>query len=277
MDPMIARLASGDEAYCRARLKMVPHVVKGSWSIKKMVGSKPAIIGKVLRACHVEKRIQQRRNDSGSGGGSRFLEVQLDASSNRAARYLINAASNKGVVMDMGLVLQAETEAELPEQILGGLRVHRLSDISAAGFESFNDAAVSSVSASMDDGDGRSNNSAERSGLGSTSDGSNCYSDELIDGDAVAVSSTGATASIVEAEASEDFEQGCEEGDPSEPHHCAIDHDLRQIARHCSSCEGGSEPLGVKYPRAHFAASPHRKSTWQKRLERESSEDMESI
>ncbi len=136
LDPMIARLASGDEAYCRARLKMVPHVVKGSWSIKKMVGSKPAIIGKVLRACHVEKRIQQRRNDSGSGGGSRFLEVQLDASSNRAARYLINAASNKGVVMDMGLVLQAETAEELPERILGGLRVHRLSDISGAAMAS---------------------------------------------------------------------------------------------------------------------------------------------
>jgi hypothetical protein len=53
----------------------------------------------------------------------------------RAARYLISAASNKGVVMDMGVVIQAETPAELPEQILGALRVHRLNGLSSS--ESF--------------------------------------------------------------------------------------------------------------------------------------------
>ena len=64
-DPMVARLCSGDEAYCRSRLKLVPNVVKGSLAIKKMVGTKPAIIGKVLKACH---------------RGQSWLEVQLDAS-----------------------------------------------------------------------------------------------------------------------------------------------------------------------------------------------------
>jgi len=158
----------------------VPHVVKGSWSIKKMVGNKPAIIGKVLKACHSKADGPQ---------GANWLEIQLDSATNRAARYLIGAASNKGVVMDMGVVLQvfellfhhyhaisivfymlqilirlksskfnsqailvsfcayfqynhficlpltcvqADTSAELPERILGGLRVHRLAGLSSS-------------------------------------------------------------------------------------------------------------------------------------------------
>jgi hypothetical protein len=154
--------------------------VKGSWSIKKMVGNKPAIIGKVLKACHSKADGPQ---------GANWLEIQLDSATNRAARYLIGAASNKGVVMDMGVVLQvfellflhyhaisivfymlqilirlksskfnsqailvsfcayfqynhficlpltcvqADTSAELPERILGGLRVHRLAGLSSS-------------------------------------------------------------------------------------------------------------------------------------------------
>jgi hypothetical protein len=68
-----------------------------------MVGAKPAIIGKVLKACHASA--------AGPGGGN-WLEIQLDSATNRAARYLIGAASNKGVVMDMGVVLQVKRIVE---------------------------------------------------------------------------------------------------------------------------------------------------------------------
>ena len=134
-DPMLARLVSGDEAYCKARLKLVPHVVVGGWGVKKMVGNKPAIIGKVLRTVHC-----------GKGANGKWCEIQLDAGSNRAARYLIGAASNKGVVMDMGLVLQAESALELPERILGGLRVHRLAGLT-------NSDSFMERSGSVDDND----------------------------------------------------------------------------------------------------------------------------
>jgi hypothetical protein len=211
-----------------------------------MVGNKPAIVGKVLRACHVE-------NGSGGNGGSgqrgwrddsnssRYLEIQLDASSNRAARYLINAASNKSVVMDMGLVLQAETAAELPEKILGGLRVHRLSDLSAAGSESFNDAAH--LSAAVSGGVGHGNNGGERSvsGLGSTIDGGDCHSGEFTDADSAAASpiGAGAAAAAEGTGASDDSDHGFEEGDLPEPHRRAINKDSRRSAGHFSrDCEG---------------------------------------
>jgi len=144
MDKMISRICSGEERYCRDRLKLVPHIVKANWAIKKMVGNKPAIIGKVMKSC---------RSTMNSKTESKWLEVQLDSTMNRAARYLISSACNKGVVMDMGVVIQAETTAELPERILGCLRVHRLSGIMQS--ESFMDgrggsADDSEVETSMD-------------------------------------------------------------------------------------------------------------------------------
>ncbi len=80
-------------------------------------------------------------------GGARSYQVQLDAATNRAARYLIGAASNKSVVLDFGVIIQAESAVELPEQILGAVRVHRLSGLASS--ESFMEKAGSGA----DDGD----------------------------------------------------------------------------------------------------------------------------
>jgi hypothetical protein len=80
-------LCSGDERYARDRLKLVPHIVKANWAIKKMVGNKPAIIGKVMKC--------SKSTLNNSQGGAKWLEIQLDSSMNRAARYLISSACNK--------------------------------------------------------------------------------------------------------------------------------------------------------------------------------------
>ena len=96
-------------------------MVKGPWSVKKMLGNKPAIIGKVLSCTHVSDSV---------------CEIVLDASKSRSARYLISAACNKAVIMDLGILIQADNHEELPERLLGAVRIHRLQptrDISFAG------------------------------------------------------------------------------------------------------------------------------------------------
>ena len=56
-------------------------MVRGNWGIKKMVGTKPAIIGKVLKTLHAGG--QKPSRGGGSGGGGCWLEVVLDSASNR--------------------------------------------------------------------------------------------------------------------------------------------------------------------------------------------------
>lgn len=79
--------------------------------MKKMLGTKPAIIGKVLSCTNVSDSV---------------CEIVLDASKSRSARYLISAACNKAVIMDLGILIQADNHEELPERLLGAVRIHRL-------------------------------------------------------------------------------------------------------------------------------------------------------
>jgi len=95
------------------RLKVIPHCVEGPWLARTAIGSTPVIIG---------KKIEIRYFD-----GPDFLEISINVFSSAAARRMMNlvCSTSKKMVIDVALLIEAQSTTELPERILGSFRVVR--------------------------------------------------------------------------------------------------------------------------------------------------------
>ncbi|KXZ50551.1 hypothetical protein GPECTOR_16g726 [Gonium pectorale] len=95
-------------------LKLIPHIADGSWMIKQSVGTTPVILGKQLRTIYYET--------------PQYLEIDIDISANNVASYVTGLVrgATKSLVIDMGFVLEGTTPWELPEALLGTLRLYNL-------------------------------------------------------------------------------------------------------------------------------------------------------
>lgn len=95
-------------------LKLIPHIADGSWIIKSSVGTTPVITGKALKTTyHVTPQ---------------YIEIAIDVSANATAAYVTSLvrSATKSLVIDMGFVLEGKTPWELPEALLGCLRLNFL-------------------------------------------------------------------------------------------------------------------------------------------------------
>ncbi|EQC37848.1 hypothetical protein SDRG_04871 [Saprolegnia diclina VS20] len=105
----------GDDAFRNSRFKLIPTVVEGSFIIKQSVGSKPTLLGNKLK-CPYHR-------------GDNYFEVDLDISSSSVANTVVGMVTGvtKILVVDMAFLLEAQTEEELPEAILGTVRLQHVS------------------------------------------------------------------------------------------------------------------------------------------------------
>jgi len=108
---------TGNKDYRNNRLKFIPRVIAGPWMVKKMVGSKPAIIGKKIPTTYYGSE------------GDNYLEVCLNvagggAAANSIANACIGAADS--LTVDLGFLIEGKNYEELPEQLLNVLRVHHI-------------------------------------------------------------------------------------------------------------------------------------------------------
>jgi len=112
--------ASSDDksdAFRKKRFKMIPKVVAGPWLVQKNV-NKPALV------CQKLTTVFQR--------GEGYIEVAVDVASSAVARSVFKMCSGaaKNLVIDLAYTLEGKKEEELPERLLGGIRIHNL-DMSA--------------------------------------------------------------------------------------------------------------------------------------------------
>ena len=82
--------------------------------VKKAVGQKPAIIGKALTTTYHEAKNQ-------------YLEVDIDVNSSRIAQFMMGVVKGaaKDFVIDIGFLIESQEEDELPEMLLGTVRLSR--------------------------------------------------------------------------------------------------------------------------------------------------------
>ena len=112
-------------AWKASRIKMIPHIEEGGFVVKKVVGSRPALIGKDAQLTKVYS-------------GENYVEVDMDISSNYMAGKILSVCQGAAasLVVDLGFVVEArpctddgdgsQLEGELPERLLCAFRMHRM-------------------------------------------------------------------------------------------------------------------------------------------------------
>ena len=122
----LALWLAGDSEYRNDRLKLISYVPEGPWVVRNMVTGKPAIIGKKLPVKYKYTPAEGPKKD--------FLECELDiASSSATARRIVSVCRRymRCLSVDIGFVIEGKTEAELPEQMMGAIRIHEVDPIKA--------------------------------------------------------------------------------------------------------------------------------------------------
>ena len=94
--------------------KLIPSIVEGSWIVQKAVGSTPAILGKKIRIAYHR--------------GPNYIELDFDIASSAMAANIVKLVSSatKTVVVDMAFLNEGHSEEELPEQLIGVLRLKKV-------------------------------------------------------------------------------------------------------------------------------------------------------
>ncbi|KAL9233190.1 hypothetical protein vseg_008219 [Gypsophila vaccaria] len=121
---LVDQFVKGDDVLRNARLKMIANVVKGPWIVRKAVGEQAiCVIGRALSCKYCV--------------GDNFLEVDIDIGSSVVANAIVHLAFGyiTSLTIDLAFLIESQTEAELPERVLGAFRFSELHPDSAASFD----------------------------------------------------------------------------------------------------------------------------------------------
>ncbi|XXG58140.1 hypothetical protein AAC387_Pa04g0528 [Persea americana] len=130
-DSLFYRFVHGDDSFRNARFKIVNRIVKGPWIVKAAVGNYAAcLLGRAL-TCRYHR-------------GENYLEIDVDIASSAIANAILHLALGyvTAVTIDMGFVVEAVEEEELPERLLGAVRVAQMEMGSATVVEAAEGEAV---------------------------------------------------------------------------------------------------------------------------------------
>jgi len=111
---LLDQFANGDNAFRNSRFKLIPSIVEGYWMVKRAVGTKACLLGKAVTCNYL-------REDN-------FLEIDVDIGSSSVARGVVGLVLGyiTSVVVDLAILIEAKMEHELPEYLLGTVRIDRI-------------------------------------------------------------------------------------------------------------------------------------------------------
>nr|GMC61204.1 protein ENHANCED DISEASE RESISTANCE 2 [Ipomoea batatas] len=113
-DSLLGKFIDGTDLYRDSRFKLIPSIIEGYWMVKRAVGTKACLLGKAVTCKYL-------RQDN-------FLEIDVDIGSSSVARSIIGLVLGyvTSLVVDLAILIEAKEEAELPEYILGTVRLNRV-------------------------------------------------------------------------------------------------------------------------------------------------------
>ncbi|KAG7365466.1 DUF1336 domain containing protein [Nitzschia inconspicua] len=120
----LAKWFAGDTEYKNDRLKLIAFVPDGPWIVRNMVTGRPAIIGKKLPVSYKYVPKEVNRDE--------FLVCDLDIGSSKpAAKRIVSVCRRymSSLTVDIGFVVEAQCEEDLPEEMFGALRIHQADPI----------------------------------------------------------------------------------------------------------------------------------------------------
>ncbi|XP_010253703.1 PREDICTED: protein ENHANCED DISEASE RESISTANCE 2-like [Nelumbo nucifera] len=112
--PLLESFVKGDDTYRNSRFKLIPYISKGPWIVKQSVGKKACLVGQALEINYFR--------------GNNYLELGIDIGSSTVARGVVNLVLGylNNLVIEMAFLIQANTQEELPEVLLGTCRLNHL-------------------------------------------------------------------------------------------------------------------------------------------------------
>ncbi|XP_024991637.1 protein ENHANCED DISEASE RESISTANCE 2-like [Cynara cardunculus var. scolymus] len=124
--PLLERFVNGDDAFRNSRFKLIPYISKGSWLVKQSVGRKACLVGQALEVNYFR--------------GKNYLELDIDVGSSTVARGVVNLVLGylNNLIVEMAFLIQANTEDELPEVLLGTCRLTHMDTAKAVSVDSIN-------------------------------------------------------------------------------------------------------------------------------------------
>ncbi|KAK4792499.1 hypothetical protein SAY86_022934 [Trapa natans] len=111
---LLQRFVDGDDEFRNSRLKLIPSVPKGSWIVRQSVGSTPCLLGKAVDCNYIRC--------------PNYLEIDVDIGSSTVANGVLGLVIGviTTLVVDMAFLVQANTTDELPERLIGAVRVSHI-------------------------------------------------------------------------------------------------------------------------------------------------------
>ncbi|KNA15104.1 hypothetical protein SOVF_101280 [Spinacia oleracea] len=112
--PLLQSFVDRDDAYRNSRFKLIPYISKGSWIVKQSVGKKACLVGQALEINYFQ--------------GKNYIELGINIGSSSVARGVTSLVLSylNNLVIEMAFLIQADTDEELPEQLLGTCRLNHL-------------------------------------------------------------------------------------------------------------------------------------------------------
>ncbi|CAL0320155.1 unnamed protein product [Lupinus luteus] len=122
-DSLLAKFLDGSNSFRDSRFKLIPSIIEGYWMVKRAVGTKACMMGKAVTCNYF-------RQDN-------FLEIDVDIGSSSVARSVVGLVLGyvTSLVVDLAILIEAKEEEELPEYILGTVRLNRVRLESAVQLE----------------------------------------------------------------------------------------------------------------------------------------------
>ncbi|XP_074360655.1 protein ENHANCED DISEASE RESISTANCE 2-like, partial [Apium graveolens] len=116
---LLGRFVNGSDAFRDSRFKLIPSIIEGYWMVKRAVGTKACLLGK-----EVTRRYLRHDN---------FLEINVDIGSSSVARSVIDLVLGyvTSLIVDLTILIEGHEEEELPEYILGTVRLSHVTPESA--------------------------------------------------------------------------------------------------------------------------------------------------
>uniref|UniRef100_A0A7N0V1Q6 APOSTART n=1 Tax=Kalanchoe fedtschenkoi TaxID=63787 RepID=A0A7N0V1Q6_KALFE len=111
---LLQRFVDGDDEFRNSRMKLIPSVPKGSWIVRQSVGSTPCLLGKAVDCTYIR--------------GPSYLEIDVDIGSSTVANGVLGLVVGviTSLVVDMAFLVQGNTPEELPERLIGAIRVSHI-------------------------------------------------------------------------------------------------------------------------------------------------------
>ncbi|BBN15006.1 hypothetical protein MPTK1_6g16230 [Marchantia polymorpha subsp. ruderalis] len=121
---LLYRFIHEDDAFRNSRFKLINRIVRGPWIVKAAAGNHAAcLLGRAL-TCHYVK-------------GPNYLEIDVDIASSTVANAILHLALGyvTSVVVDLAFLVESQADDELPEKLLGAVRVAHMEISSASTLE----------------------------------------------------------------------------------------------------------------------------------------------